>query len=159
LRNVRMRIEAPSVRDSECYDQLKEPSVFGRRAAAIRKDAGTVEGKQELVSKDGGVRNHGCGSKNLSLEVSKEPSQILCDSPDACSRAIGQNRAQAALEEDATKRALEEEVQSLRSALKLSRQRQETNFRALKDMCMQLHLAYDIIDSQRSDLSYAQVAN
>ena len=159
LRNVRMRIEVSSVRDAPCYDQLKESSVFGSRAAAIRKDACTAEGNQELVSTERGVGNHGCGSKNLSLEVSMTESSRVGD---ACSRAIGQNRGQAALEPDATKGALAKEVQSLRSALKLSQQQQETNFRALKDMCLQLHLAYDIIDSQRSErseLSYAQVAN
>lgn len=156
LRNVRMRIEVSSVRNAPCYDQLKEPSVLGSRAAVITKDACTAEGKQELVSTEGGVGNHGCGSKNLSLEVSMTESSRVGD---ACSRAIGQHRGQAAREADATKKALAEEVKSLRSALKLSQQRQETNFRALKDMCMQLHLAYDIMDSHRSDLSYAQVAN
>jgi hypothetical protein len=156
LRNVRMRIEVSSVRNAPCYDQLKEPSVLGSRAAVITKDACTAEGKQELVSTEGAVVNHSCGSKNLSLEVSMTESSRVGD---ACGRAIGQHRGQAALEADATKKALAEEVKSLRSALKLSQQRQETNFRALKDMCMQLHLAYNIIDSHRSDLSYAQVAN
>jgi hypothetical protein len=154
LRNVRMRIEVSSVQDAPCYDQLKEPSVLGSRAAVITKDACTAEGKQELVSTEGVY--HGCGSKNLSLEVNMTESSRVGD---ACGRAIGQHRGQAALEADATKRALAQEVKSLRSALKLSQQRQETNFRALKDMCMQLHLAYDIMDSHRSDLSYAQVAN
>jgi hypothetical protein len=133
---------------------------LGLQSCPIRQDACTAEGKQVLLSTDGGVDQHGCGSKNVSQEVSMtETSQILCALQDACSRATGQHRAQAALEADATERALEEEVQSLRSALKLSKQRQETNFRKLKDIGMQLHLAYRIIDSQRRDLSYADVAN
>ena len=108
LCNVRMRNEVSSVRD-----QLKESPDVDRKAADVRKDTCTVEDNQVLVSTDGGVGNHGCGSKNLSLEVSTESSQILCDSHDACSRGIGQNRAQSTLEADTTNRVLVEEVQSL----------------------------------------------
>jgi hypothetical protein len=146
-----------------------------RRADAIRQDACAAEGKQRPVYKDGGVDTNdapfllgscltpfsateGSGFKNLSHEVSAtETSQISCDLHEAFILFGQQKFARTVLDVDTTEKALEEEVQSLRSTLKLSRQREESNFRAIKEMRMQLHLAYRNLDSQRSDLSCPEV--
>ena len=164
------------LRNALCVEETKkEPSVLDRRADAIRQDACAAEGKQMLADTDGGVepapfvlgscltpfsgnQTKGYGFKNLSQEVSAtETSQISCDLHEAFILFGQQKFARTGLEVDTTEKALEEEVQSLRSTLKLSRQREESNFRAIKEMRMQLHLAYRILDSQRSDLSCAEV--
>jgi hypothetical protein len=178
LRNATQMLHTAvsSARAASCVGETKkEPSVLDRRAAALRQDACAAEGKQMLADTDGGVepapfllgsclmpfsgnQTKGYGFKNLSQEVSAaETSQISCDLQEAFILFGQQKFARTGLEVDTTEKALEEEVQSLRSTLKLSRQREESNFRAIKEMRMQLHLAYRILDSQRSDLSCAEV--
>jgi len=169
---------ASSARDASCVGETKkEPSVLDGRpsAAAIGQDACAAEGKQRPVYKDGGVDTNdapfllgscltpfsateGSGFKNLSHEVSAtETSQISCGLHEAFILFGQQKCAQTWLEVDTSEKALEEEVQSLRSTLKLSKQREESNFRAIKEVCMQLHLLHRILDSQRSDLSCAEM--
>jgi hypothetical protein len=166
------------LRNALCVEETKkEPSVLDGRAAALSQDACAAECKQRLACPDGGSdskaaplllgscltpfsgnQTKGNGFKNVSQEVSAaETSQISCDLHEAFILFGQQKFARTRLEVDTTEKALEEEVQSLRSALKLSRQREESNFRAIQEMRMQLHLAYRILDSQRSDLSCAEV--
>jgi hypothetical protein len=181
LRNAPQKLHSAvaSGRAASCVGETKkEPSVLDGRAAALRRqDACAAEGKQRLAYPDGGSdskaaplllgscltpfsgnQTKGNGFKNVSQEVSAtETSQISCDLHEAFILFGQQKFARTGLEVDTTEKALEEEVQSLRSALKLSRQREESNFRAIQEMRMQLHLAYRILDSQRSDLSCAEV--
>ena len=166
------------LRNALCVEETKkEPSVLDRGADAIRQDACAAEGKQRLAYPDGGSDskdapfllgscvspfsgNHtkGYGFKNLSQQVSAtETSQISCDLHEAFILFGQQKFARTGLEVDTAEKALAEEVQSLRSTLKLSRQREESTFRAIKEMRMQLHLAYHILDSQRNDLSCAEM--
>ncbi len=161
-----------------CVEETKkEPSILDRRAAAIRQDACAEDGKQRLAYTDGGVDSNdapfllgscltpfsgndtrGHGFKNLSQQVSAtDTSQISCDLHEGFILFGQQKFARTRLEVDTTEKALEEEVQSLRSTLKLSKQREESNFRAIQEMRMQLHLAYRNLDSQRSDLSCPEV--
>jgi hypothetical protein len=161
---------------SSCVGETKkEPSVLDGTAAAIGQDACAAEGKQRLLYSDGGVDSNdapsllgssltpfscteGSGFKKLSLEVSAtETSQISCDLHEAFILFEQQKCAQTWLKVDTSEKALEEEVQSLRSTLRMSKQREESNFRAIKEVCMQLHLVYRILDSQRSDLSCAEM--
>ena len=167
---------ASSSRDASFVGKTKkEPSVLDGTAAAIGQDACAADGKQRLVYTDGGVDSNdapyllgscltpfsgtgGSGFKNLSHEVSAtETSHISCGLHEAFILFGQQKCAQTWLEVDTSEKALEEEVQSLRSTLKLSKQREESNFRAIKEVCMQLHLVYRILDSQRSDLSCAEM--
>jgi len=72
---------------------------------------------------------------------------------DASCRSIAQQApAQQWLQEDVPLSPLEDELVSLRSALALSSQREESSFQMLKALRLQLHEAYRMIALQQRDL-------